>query len=46
MLQEMLDLMLADQRQGWQLVDSTWRRDPSVEVPGTHATLLSRAPFS
>ncbi len=45
-LQDMLDLMLADRRQGWRLVDSTWSRDPSVDEPGTHATLLSRAPFS
>lgn len=46
MLQEMMDLMLADRRQGWRLVDSTWHRDPSVDEPGTHETLLSRAPFS
>jgi polyphosphate kinase len=46
MLQEMMDLMLEDRRQGWRLVDSTWHRDPSVEEPGTHETLLSRAPFS
>lgn len=45
-LQDILDLMLADRRQGWTLVDSTWSRDPSVDEPGTHATLLSRAPFS
>ncbi|HKS91772.1 MAG TPA: hypothetical protein VJQ83_07575, partial [Tepidiformaceae bacterium] len=45
-LQAVLDLMLADDRQGWRLHDRTWTRDPENTGPGTHATLLARAPFS
>jgi polyphosphate kinase len=45
-LDELVELMLADRRQGWQLIDSTWQRDPSVTGPGTHAILLARAPFA
>jgi polyphosphate kinase len=41
-----MDVLLADDRQGWQLFDSTWTRDETVDEPGTHATLLSQAPFS
>lgn len=45
-LRELIELMLADRRQGWELRDSTWWRDPAVDVAGTHATLLAQAPFS
>jgi polyphosphate kinase len=45
-LQEVLELMLSDERQGWRLHDSVWSRDPSAAGPGTHDILLSRAPFS
>ncbi len=45
-LQELLELMLADERQGWRLRDHTWSRDESVQSPGTHAVLLQRAPFA
>ena len=45
-LLETLELMLADRRQGWELHDSTWSRDPNAEGDGTHATLLARAPFA
>jgi hypothetical protein len=41
-----LDVLLADERQGWQLIDATWSRDETVDDGGTHATLLSEAPFS
>jgi len=45
-LEELLELMLNDRRQGWLLRDSTWTRDVSVVEPGTQATLLERAPFA
>ncbi len=45
-LDELIELMLNDKRQGWELRDRTWHRDPSVLEPGTHATLLALAPFS
>jgi polyphosphate kinase len=45
-LDELLDLMLHDERQGWRLEDSTWRRDSTSDQPGTQATLLARAPFA
>ncbi len=44
-LDDLIETMLADRRQGWRLIDSTWYRDPSVTEPGVHAILLSRAPF-
>jgi polyphosphate kinase len=44
-LQETLELMLDDARQGWRLTDSEWTRDDSVTFPGTHETLLAQAPF-
>lgn len=45
-LEELLTLLLNDRRQGWELRDSTWTRDQSVDEPGSHATLLAAAPFS
>ena len=45
-LSEMLELMLNDRRQGWRLHDRSWFRDPAVDSPGTHATLLAKAPFA
>jgi polyphosphate kinase len=45
-LDELVEGMLADRRQGWRLIDSTWQRDPSVTGPGTHAILLANAPFA
>lgn len=41
-----METMLADRRQGWELRDQTWSRDASVTAPGTHAMLLAMAPFS
>jgi polyphosphate kinase len=46
LLLEYLELMLHDTRQGWRLYDRTWKRDDTATDPGTHATLLARAPFS
>ncbi|MYB41219.1 MAG: polyphosphate kinase 1 [Chloroflexi bacterium] len=45
-LQGVLDDQLADPRQGWELRDSEWERDPECPRPGVHAELLARAPFS
>ena len=45
-LHGILDSQLADCRQGWELCDSTWERDPHCTRPGGHAELLARAPFS
>ncbi len=45
-LRDILELMLADVRQGWELRDSAWSRDPAAEGEGVHATLLALAPFS
>jgi polyphosphate kinase len=45
-LDELIELMLNDRRQGWVLRDSTWHRDETCEDLGTHATLLGLAPFS
>jgi polyphosphate kinase len=45
-LDDLLDLLLNDRRQGWELHDRTWTRDPTVSDAGVHATLLARAPFS
>ena len=41
-----LDDQLADRRQGWELNDDVWERDPQCPRPGVHAELLARAPFS
>ncbi len=45
-LDALLEMLLADSRQGWTLHDRTWRRDASVIEPGTQANLLALAPFS
>ncbi len=45
-LESMLTLMLDDRRQGWTLIDSAWTRDVAAPARGTHAELLSQAPFS
>ena len=45
-LDQLIELMLNDRRQGWELRDSTWHRDAQADMPGTHATLLAQAPFS
>jgi polyphosphate kinase len=45
-LQDVLDRLLEDERQGWRLVDRAWSRDESVTTPGIHEVLLSLAPFS
>ena len=45
-LEELLDMLLHDARQGWRLTDSSWSRDGSIDAVGTHATLLAAAPFS
>lgn len=44
-LLELLELLLEDRRQGWQLQDSTWSRDSAAGTPGSHAELLARSPF-
>lgn len=41
----LLSLMLRDERQGWQLRDREWTRNPAAAGEGTHATLLAAAPF-
>jgi polyphosphate kinase len=45
-LNELLELLIADERQAWTLHDCEWRRDPSVESPGVQQRLLEAAPFS
>ncbi len=45
-LDELLDMLLNDRRQGWRLTDSTWERDTASEQAGTHAELLGLAPFA
>ena len=37
--------LLADRRQGWELRDRVWSRDPEDPDPGAHARLLAAAPF-
>jgi len=46
LLADLLDVLINDRRQGWELVDSTWTRDETDAGLGTHLTLLGRAPFS
>jgi polyphosphate kinase len=45
-LGDLLDRLLSDERQGWSLHDSTWSRDEESTGQGSHAELLSLAPFS
>ena len=45
-IQQLLEMLLADRRQGWTLRDATWSRDANVDEPGTQAKLLAAAPFS
>jgi polyphosphate kinase len=45
-LGEMLDLLLNDQRQAWELHDRAWERDPAVHEEGPHAKMLASAPFN
>jgi polyphosphate kinase len=45
-LDELLEMLLEDRRQGWELHDRQWTRDSSVAEPGSHARLLMSAPFS
>lgn len=45
-LSQLLDLLLSDRRQSWELRDSTWSRDATVDAPGVQAQLLAAAPFS
>jgi polyphosphate kinase len=45
-LRELLELLLNDHRQGWQLEDSVWSRDPQDDGVGVQQTLAERAPFS
>ncbi len=40
-----VELLLADRRQGWELRDRTWSRDPEAPEPGVHMRLLAAAPF-
>ena len=46
LLADLLDTLLNDRRQGWELHDSTWTRDATDPGLGTHLTLLAKAPFS
>jgi polyphosphate kinase len=41
-LRQVLDLLLEDRRQGWELRDRTWTRDPSLQGHGTHQKLLEQ----
>jgi len=41
-----LETLLADERQGWRLDDSTWHRDDKVDGSGSHETFVAGAPFS
>ncbi|MDA0353611.1 MAG: polyphosphate kinase 1 [Chloroflexi bacterium] len=45
-LRDTLELLLADRRQAWQLIDRTWTRDETSDSIGVQATLLAAAPFS
>ena len=45
-LRRILDAQLADCRQGWELRDAAWSRDPHCERSGVHAEMLAGAPFS
>lgn len=45
-LDALIGTLLADRRQGWELHDSTWPRDPSAPGPGSHEQHLALAPFS
>ena len=45
-LASLLTRLLNDRRQGWELRDSVWGRDATVDAPGVHAELLADAPFS
>ena len=42
-LRGILEAQLADCRQGWELRDSTWDRDPPCSRPGVHAEMLARS---
>ena len=41
-----LDMLLADQRQAWELRDRDWHRDPEVAGPGVHDLLSHTASLS
>lgn len=45
-LDDVLEMLIRDRRQGWVLKDSSWTRDCGIEAPGSHAQLLAKAPFS
>lgn len=45
-LDALLDGLVADERQGWRLHDADWSRDETSTEMGTHARLLTEAPFS
>ncbi len=45
-LDALLDQLLADERQGWRLRDSSWSRDETSTEMGIHSRLLLEAPFS
>ena len=42
-ISSLLERMLNDRRQGWELHDTTWERDGTVSEPGIQATLLAEA---
>ena len=37
----LLELLLEERRQAWELRDSTWTRDPDVDEPGIHDRLIA-----
>ena len=39
----MLEMLLADRRQAWDLHDRVWLRDPEASGPGVHARLMAAA---
>ena len=42
----MLELLLSDPRQRWELHDRDWSRDPAAPGPGVHERLSTAAPFT
>ncbi len=44
-LEHVLELQLADDRQGWRLNDATWSRDTVCDARGSQLTLQANAPF-
>jgi len=43
---EVLEMLLTDRRQGWELRNREWHRDATIPGPGVHDILSVSAPFS